>query len=188
MGRGFINRNRTLSNTVGEGRTLNQLHNQCLGIARILQAIDRCYVGVIEGGQDFGFALETRQAFRIRREVRGQDFNGDVAFELRIGRPVHLTHAARTDLLADLVVAKFGARFHILACRSENWRNLAKYYEGRDLRSINQSHPCMTPYASFCRNYDSHFRIGDDTGRWNFEGSPSGVLRRNRCVQKVNVR
>ena len=63
--RRFIDWNRPLRDAVGKRRPLDQLHHQGSGARRSLQAIDRRDVGMIEGREDFGFALESGQALRI---------------------------------------------------------------------------------------------------------------------------
>jgi hypothetical protein len=44
---------------------------------------------MIERGQDQRFTLETREAIRIEREGRRQDFQRDIAVQLGISRAVH---------------------------------------------------------------------------------------------------
>jgi hypothetical protein len=48
-------------------------------------------------------ALEPREAIRIGREEIGQDFDRDVAMELRIAGAIHLAHTTGTDGGNDLV-------------------------------------------------------------------------------------
>jgi hypothetical protein len=40
------------------------------------------------------FALESRQAFRIGADGRGEDLAGDVAAEFCISRAIHVPHSA----------------------------------------------------------------------------------------------
>ena len=63
-----------------------------------LDAIDLRDVRMIERGEDFGFALETGQAVRVPGERGGQHLDGDLALQVRVGRPVDLAHAAVADL------------------------------------------------------------------------------------------
>ena len=51
------------------------------------------------------FALEARQAVGIRGEDARQNFERDVAPELRVARAIHLAHAARAEQCVDLVDA-----------------------------------------------------------------------------------
>ena len=50
-------------------------------------------------------ALEAFEALRAGSEIGGQELQGDLALECRVLGPVHLTHAARPELLEDSVVA-----------------------------------------------------------------------------------
>ena len=67
-------------------------------------------VGMIERGQNLGFALEPREPLGIVREQIGQHLQRDVAAELRIPRAKHLAHPACADRADDFVQSKFGAR------------------------------------------------------------------------------
>ena len=63
-------------------------------------------VGMVQGSERSGFALESRETLRILRESLGQDLDGNVPPEVRIRGAVHLTHAPGSDLSADLVWAQ----------------------------------------------------------------------------------
>ena len=67
---------------------------------------------MIEPGEHFGFALETRQPFAIARHGLGQHLDGDGALEVGIGRAVDLTHAAHADLSGDFIGAEARANSH----------------------------------------------------------------------------
>ena len=60
-------------------------------------------------------ALEPRERAGIRRELRGEDLDGDVAIEPRIARAIDLAHAARADGGDDLVVPEAGAGVSAIA-------------------------------------------------------------------------
>ena len=70
------------------------------------EAVDRGDVRMIQRGEDFRFALETREPIGIGRERRRQDLDRDLALELRVGRPIHLPHAAFADRRGDVVDAE----------------------------------------------------------------------------------
>ena len=55
-------------------------------------------------GNSARFALEARQTLRIARHFLRQHLKGYVASELRIGRSIHLAHAARADRSGNPVV------------------------------------------------------------------------------------
>ena len=70
---------------------------------RLFVSVERRHVGVAQGGEKLGFALETIEPRRILRELLGKDLESDVASELGIPRAVYLSHAAFADGLNDLV-------------------------------------------------------------------------------------
>jgi hypothetical protein len=54
------------------------------------EIVDCCNVGVVQGGEKTGFALETRQTPPVLREGFGKDLDRDIAAELGVPRPVDL--------------------------------------------------------------------------------------------------
>jgi hypothetical protein len=56
-----------------------------------------------ESCEHFRLPLESAHPIRIARELIRQDFYRNVAFELRIGRPIHLSHSALAKQANDLV-------------------------------------------------------------------------------------
>jgi hypothetical protein len=82
---------------------LDKFHHEGLDALGVLQPVDGCNVRMIERGEDFRFALEPRDAFRVSRERLGEDFDGDVAIEPRVARPIHFAHPASPDSGENLV-------------------------------------------------------------------------------------
>ena len=62
------------------------------------EPVDGGDVRMVQGGEDFRFALKTREPVGVSRERRRQDFDRDLTLQLRVGRPIHLPHAAFADL------------------------------------------------------------------------------------------
>src|SRR5438309_5949758 len=58
---------------------------------------------MVERGQHLRLALEACAPVRIERERIGNDFERDVATELRIARAIHLAHPARAERRDDLI-------------------------------------------------------------------------------------
>ena len=54
--------------------------------------------------------LEPREHVRVLREGFGQDFDGDVAAQLRVPRPVHLSHSPGAERREDFVRPQQGSR------------------------------------------------------------------------------
>ena len=61
-----------------------------VGPGRFLQSLNGSDVGVIQRGQQFGFALEPGDAIRVSGEFLRQHLDGDVPAEFAILRPVNL--------------------------------------------------------------------------------------------------
>ena len=70
------------------------------------EAVDVRDVRMIERREDFRFALEAGEPLGIRRDRGRQDLDGDLALQLRVGRPIHLAHPACADLGGDFVGAE----------------------------------------------------------------------------------
>jgi hypothetical protein len=64
---------------------------------------------MIQCGQNFRFALKAADACRLAGKLFRQDLDGDIAFELGVGRPIDLSHAARAQVAGDLIVCEFGS-------------------------------------------------------------------------------
>ena len=64
---------------------------------------------MIERGEDFRFALKTRETIRVRRDRGRQDLDRDLTFQPGVGRPKYLTHPAFADLSGDVVDADSAA-------------------------------------------------------------------------------
>ena len=58
---------------------------------------------VVQAADGFGFTLEAFPALRVGGEVFRQDFDGYSSVEARVGRTIHLSHTARTELVGDFV-------------------------------------------------------------------------------------
>ncbi len=103
-------RERPALQPLGEVLAGDQLHREeaqrRLGSGRglLVQAVDRGDVGVVEGGEQLGLALEAGQPLGVAGERVGEDLDGDLAVEGRVeGLPDH-AHAALADLLDQAVV------------------------------------------------------------------------------------
>ena len=80
-----------------ERLALDELEHQEADAVRLLDAVDRADVRMIQRGEHPRLALEARQPIRVARERARQDLDRDVATELRVARAVHLAHAARAE-------------------------------------------------------------------------------------------
>ena len=63
---------------------------------------------MIQRREYFRLALKARDPIVVSREGRRQDLDGDLALQLGIGGPIHLSHSAFADLRSDLEDAETG--------------------------------------------------------------------------------
>ena len=103
---GFLHRQRSPSDLLGEGLSLGHLHHEEALALDVLEAVDPRDVGVGERREDAGLALEPLQPLHVFGEALGQHLEGHVAAELRVLGPPDLAHAALAQLRAHLVVRK----------------------------------------------------------------------------------
>ena len=72
---------------------------------------------MIERRENFRFALEAGEALGIGGHGLGQHLDRHVATQLRVFGPIHLPHAAFTQLVCDLEVGKCRSN-HVQVLRS----------------------------------------------------------------------
>ncbi len=65
---------------------------------------------MIQRREDFGFTLKPGQSLGIGGDRRRQNLDRDDPFQVRVGRPIHLTHDAGADLGSDFIRAEPGTR------------------------------------------------------------------------------
>ena len=104
---------------VGESAALDVFGDQILPIAEFARIVNGEDVGMIQGRSELCFALKAAAAGRIG-DLRGENFDRDSSVEFRVARAVHLTHAADSEQVDNLISANRGAwvKFHDL-CRGE---------------------------------------------------------------------
>jgi hypothetical protein len=75
---------------------------------------------MIQRREDFGLALKAHQSVGISGKRGRQDLDGDLTFQLRVRRPIHLPHAAFPDRRGDVVDADARAGGQGQLCREYN--------------------------------------------------------------------
>ena len=118
-------RHRAPQQPIRQRLPLDQLHDQEMLAPRFLQAVERGDVGMIERRQDFGLALETRDAIGVSSEDVEDHLHGDLAAQPRIARAIHLAHTSGAEYREDLVRAEPCAggngQARIYSVRIVNW-------------------------------------------------------------------
>ena len=101
---------------------------------------------MVERGEQLGFALEAREPVAIEGEEFGQDFQRDVAIELRVARAIDLAHPACAEPGQNLVAADLPAAERPACILSH------------DLRRHLQRRGCEEPLGgAFVREQGFHF-------------------------------
>jgi hypothetical protein len=86
----LIDGNRASFDAISECWPFHQLHYQSASAPGIFQSVDRGDIGMIEGGEDLGFALETRHAFGITGKGFWQNLDSYITAKLGITGTVNL--------------------------------------------------------------------------------------------------
>ena len=100
---------RAARNALGQIVALDEFHHERRDARALFESVDGGDVRMIQRGEDFGFALKTRQPIVVSRERWRQDLDRDLTLQLGVGRPIHLPHPAFADLGGDFVDAEAGA-------------------------------------------------------------------------------
>ena len=98
-------RDRSLGDAIRQRRPVDQLHDQCMGRARVLKTVEVRDVRMVQRGEDLRFAAEAHEPIGIRREGVGQNLQRDDAIELGVAGAVDLAHPARANGGDDFVGA-----------------------------------------------------------------------------------
>jgi len=72
-GERLVNRDGAMREAVGQRQALDELHDQRGDAIRLLEAIDRRDVRMVQGGEDFGFPLKTSQPVTVPCDVGRED-------------------------------------------------------------------------------------------------------------------
>ena len=83
----LLERQRIFIEPLSQSRTLDQLQHQASNAFGFFKAVNRCDVGMIDGGQHLGFPLETHHPVRIFAEGFGQDLQRDITVESHVSGP-----------------------------------------------------------------------------------------------------
>ena len=108
---GLLDRQRPALQAIRESLALDPLEDQVAGgVRRLLEAVNRGDVGMIERRQQLGLALETRELLGVASHLGGQGLDRHSPVELAIAGEVHHAHATAAQLALDDVVAQLFGR------------------------------------------------------------------------------
>ena len=80
-GQRVVQRERTQGDLIRQGGTFDERQDQSARVLRIDNSVNGPDVGMVEGSQHLGFALEAGHAFRIAQERSRQNLERDFAFQ-----------------------------------------------------------------------------------------------------------
>ncbi len=100
---GLIHGHRTLGQPFVQAGALYVFKDEVFGFLRLLQAVDGPEVGVVQGGEDLGFALEPGQAFGLLGELQGQGLDGHGPLQPEVVAQVDHSHSPTSQLAIDAV-------------------------------------------------------------------------------------
>ena len=95
-----------LPDPVRERAAFHELENQEPDAVRLLEAVDRADVRMIQRGEHPRLALEAREPRRVAGDCGRQDLDRDVAPQLRVVCAIDLAHAARAEQRLQLISAE----------------------------------------------------------------------------------
>src|SRR5262245_29714670 len=99
----LVQRYRASLEAIRQGAALDELEDETARRRRLLEAVDRADVRMIERGQHLSLALEACETFGVVSNRCGQKLQRDVAPELGIACAIDLAHAASAEQRDDLV-------------------------------------------------------------------------------------
>src|SRR5262249_61631078 len=91
-------------------RSLDEFENQRAQTVGFFESVNRADVRMIQRGEHARLARETGTTLRIRREMRGQELEGDVTTQLAVVRTKHLAHATGAERRDDPVGTEFASQ------------------------------------------------------------------------------
>ncbi len=99
---GLLDRQGAAGDPLLQRLALDQLHDQEVDAVRLLHLVDAGDVGMVQGGQNLGLALEAGEALRILRERLRQHLDRHPPAQLRVLGLEDLAHPALAELAGDL--------------------------------------------------------------------------------------
>jgi hypothetical protein len=93
----FVDWNCAARNPLRQILTFDEFHHERANASTFLEAVDVRDVRVVERREDLRFSLEAGEPIGIGGEGVWQDFQRDIAIQLRIARAIDLAHAPRTE-------------------------------------------------------------------------------------------
>ena len=104
-GQRLVERDRTTRNALREILALDEFHHQGVRAQRLLEAVDRGDVGMIQRRERLRLAFEPRETIGVSGKCVRQNLDRHLSTQRRVGRPIHLAHPTFADRRGDVVDA-----------------------------------------------------------------------------------
>ena len=101
-----LQRERSGDQQVAQQIALDQLHCNIEIAVDLSQLEDGHYVRVIQSRGRTGLPLKAFQILIIRRQVAGEEFDGNIAAQASVAGAIHLAHAARSERAGNFITPK----------------------------------------------------------------------------------
>ena len=101
---------RSLRDSIGQRRPLDELHHQGLHSVSRFKAVDDRDVGMVQRGKDLCLSLEPSETLGISRERVSERLQGIVPFERAVVRSPDLAHATSSEEGSHLIGTDTSAR------------------------------------------------------------------------------
>jgi hypothetical protein len=111
-----------LLDQTAHGGAVDELHGDESGIVRFLDLVDLRDGGMVHGGGGAGLLDEAPAAIRILDHLGLEDFQGDVASQARVARPIDDTHAPFPESFLHHVVLERATYHRRAALRTKKRR------------------------------------------------------------------
>src|SRR5262245_59315805 len=85
--------------------TFDQFQNQRTSTSRLLEAIDRTDVRMVQRCEDSSFSFESYELIGIGDEFTRENLDGDIATESCIASAIHFTHPALSQQSGNFIQA-----------------------------------------------------------------------------------
>ncbi len=92
-----------MTHALTDSLPLQQFHDGEMHAVDVANVVNRQDVGMRQRRDGLGLALETQQRVGVFGELFGENFDGDIALEAEVARPVDFAHASGANRSKNLI-------------------------------------------------------------------------------------
>ena len=109
----LVKSERPARDAIGEALALEELHDEKVDAILVTDVEERADVRMAELGDRFRLALEAALQLSVRRELRGEDLDGDASLEPRVAPAPDFSHPTRANARDDFIRPETPARHNL---------------------------------------------------------------------------